>query len=147
MATDIDTTLEQEFEGCKLEAYPDPGTGDEPWTIGYGHTGGIVAGQVCTLEQAKSWLIEDLRAAVTAVEGMVKVPLTVSEESALVDFAFNVGAGNLSHSTLLRLLNAGDFAGAEVEFGKWNHASGRVLAGLTRRRAAEATMFRQGEQV
>lgn len=142
----MDTTLEEEFEGCRLTAYPDPGSGGEPWTIGYGHTGGVVAGQTCTLEQAKSWLIEDMQKAVTAVEGIVTVPLSDAEESALVDFVFNLGGGNLSHSTLLRKLNAGDFAGAEAEFGKWNHASGRVLAGLTRRRAAEAAMFQQGEQ-
>jgi lysozyme len=142
----MDTKLEEQFEGCKLEAYPDPGSGGEPWTIGYGHTGGIVAGQKCTLEQAKSWLIEDVRESMAVVEGLVKVPMTDEQEMALVDFAFNVGAGNLAHSTLLRLLSKGDFAGAEKEFGKWDHASGRVLAGLTRRRAAEAALFHQGVQ-
>lgn len=137
--------IEKAFEGCKLTAYPDPATGGEPWTIGYGHTGGISPGDTCTQAQAEQWLYEDLQTALQAVDRLVAVPITPEEEAALVDFAYNVGVSNLQHSTLLRLLNAGDYDGAANEFGKWNHANGAVLAGLTRRRAAEAAMFEQGE--
>jgi lysozyme len=62
---------------------------------------------------------------------------------ALVSFAYNVGVGALGSSTLLRLLNAGDHAGAAAQFGRWNKAGGKALAGLTKRRAAEAALFVQ----
>jgi Phage-related lysozyme (muraminidase) len=137
----MNVDIEKRSEGCRLTAYPDPGTGGAPWTIGYGHIKGVKRGDTCTQAQAEAWLLDDLRISIGAVKGMVHVPLTDGEESALVDFVFNVGAGNLEHSTLLRLVNSGDHLGASQEFGKWNHASGKVLAGLTKRRAAEAEMF------
>lgn len=67
--------------------------------------------------------------------------LTDEEESALVDLVFNIGNGNFLHSTLLKLLNSGDYAGAAEQFSRWDKAGGRVLAGLTKRRAAEAALF------
>ena len=70
--------------------------------------------------------------------------MTDEEEGALVDLVFNIGAGNFQHSTLLRLLNAGDYAGASEQFQRWNRANGNVLAGLTKRRAAEAALFNSG---
>jgi lysozyme len=76
-----------------------------------------------------------------AVRSHVKVDLAQWQFDALVSFAYNCGIGNLKSSTLLRKVNKGDFAGAAREFGKWNKAGGRVLTGLTRRRAAEATLF------
>jgi lysozyme len=138
----MNTDIEKEFESCKLIAYPDPGTGGEPWTIGYGHTGGVKQGDTITQEQADAFLLADLKSAIDAVESGVTSALTDNEESALVDLVFNIGAGNFQHSTLLRLLNAGDYAGASEEFQKWNHAGGKVLAGLTKRRAAEASLFK-----
>jgi lysozyme len=75
------------------------------------------------------------------VRTLVKVELEQCRFDALVSFAYNCGIGNLKSSTLLRKVNRGDFAGAAREFGKWNKAGGRVLKGLTRRRAAEATLF------
>ena len=72
---------------------------------------------------------------------MVKVPLNENQHGALVSFTYNLGAGNLGSSTLLRKLNAGDYAGAAAEFPRWNKAGGKELAGLTRRRAAEKALF------
>ena len=130
--------LTEQFEGCKLEAYLD--SVGVP-TIGYGHTHGVTLGMTCTQEQAEEWLLEDVQAAVNAVNSMVRVPLTQQEFDALVDFTFNLGSGSLQHSTLLRLLNSGDYQGAAGEFEKWDKAGGKVLAGLLRRRQAEEEMF------
>lgn len=122
-------------------AYPDPGTGGEPFTLGYGHTGGVKPGDTCTEAQAMEWLAEDVREAERAIERLVTVPLTQDQFDALVSFVFNLGAGNFGGSTLLKRINAGDFEGASREFPRWNRAAGRVMAGLTKRRHAEAAMF------
>ena len=70
-----------------------------------------------------------------------KVPLTIDEKIALLDFIYNLGGGNFRSSTLLRKLNAGDYAGAAAEFDNWDHAGGKVLAGLLKRRQAETDLF------
>lgn len=137
----LDDSIEKSFEGCRLEAYLD--SVGVP-TLGYGHTSGVRMGDVCTQEQADQWLLDDLHTAINAVESLVTVPLTDDEESALVDLVYNIGQGNFSHSTLLRLLNSGDFSGAAAQFDVWDKAGGAVLAGLLRRRQAETDMFNQG---
>ncbi|WP_368517439.1 lysozyme [Rhizobium sp.] len=134
--------LIKSFEGCKLTAYPDPGTGGEPWTIGYGHTGPDVhKGLVITQAQADALLVADLQKFETGVAKLIKVDLTENQKGALVSFAYNCGLGNLTSSTLLKKVNAKDFAGARAEFGKWTKAAGSVLPGLVKRRAAEAELF------
>jgi lysozyme len=133
--------LIKEFEGCELKAYPDPATGGEPITIGYGHTGGVKLGEVITQEQANEYLISDVKRFADAVNQMVTVPITQGEFDALCSFAFNLGVGNLRKSTLLRKLNSGNKELASNQFLVWNMASGRVMAGLTRRREAERTLF------
>lgn len=128
-------------EGCVLKAYPDPGTGGEPWTIGVGHTGGVKPGDCITHEEAMALLAEDLKTAEAAVNGAVKVPISQGAFDSLVSFTFNVGAGAFKRSTLVRLLNFGDYTGAANEFLRWNRAGGRVMAGLTKRRKEEREMF------
>lgn len=130
--------LTESFEGLRLEAYQDQ---VGVWTIGYGHTNGVTSGMVCTQEQAQKWLLEDTQGASFAVNRMVTVQLNQNQFDALVDFTFNLGSGALGSSTLLRLLNAGNFSGAANEFVKWNHAGGVVVAGLTKRRLAEQELF------
>lgn len=130
--------LTQEFEGLRLEAYQDS---VGVWTIGYGHTKGVKKGDKISKEQALIYLKEDMREAEEAVTTLVKVALTQNQYDALVDFTFNLGYGNLSKSTLLKFLNTGDYAGAWKEFQKWNKAGGKVLAGLVKRRQAEADLF------
>ena len=72
---------------------------------------------------------------------MIHVPLTENQKAALQDFVYNVGATAFASSTLARKLNLGDTPGAADEVPKWNHAGGVVLAGLTKRRAAEQALF------
>lgn len=139
----VDTALEEAFEGLSLIAYPDPATGGVPWTLGYGHTKGVKEGDTCTKEQAVAWLREDVQSALSEVHRDVKVHLTDEQLAALVDFVFNVGGTNFLHSTLLRKLNNGDYEGAADEFEKWDMAAGKHMAGLLRRRHAEAELFRK----
>ena len=130
--------LIQTFEGCKLSAYLCPA--GVP-TIGYGRTTGVKLGQTITQAQADAWLLEEYDAFERKVRALVKVPLTAHQLGSLVSFAYNVGTGALGSSTLLRLLNKGDYAGAALQFGRWNKAGGKVLNGLTRRRKAETDLF------
>lgn len=115
------------YEGLSLTAYPDPGTGGRPWTIGYGHTLGVQKGDVITPRQAELFLHEDLAPVYITIETNVKVTLTQGQFDALCSFIFNVGAGNFVKSTLLKKLNAGDIKGAADEFMRWNKAAGRVV--------------------
>jgi len=134
--------LTENFEGLRLTAYPDPATHGDPWTIGYGHTGAEVhQGMTITQEQAEEFLMQDVQKAVQTVNSKVHTDLTQNEFDALVDFVFNCGAGNFAGSTLLRKINAGDMEGAALEFEKWTHADGKVMAGLIKRRHAEAVLF------
>jgi lysozyme len=131
-------TLTEQFEGCRLTAYQDQ---VGRWTIGYGHTAGVQPGDTCTPQQAEAMLYADIAWAVTFVNRVVTVPLSQGEFDALVDFCFNLGSGSLQHSTLLSLVNRGDFLDAANEFQKWDHAGGVVVAGLLRRRIAEQQEF------
>ena len=133
--------LTESFEGCKLVAYQDQ---VGVWTIGYGHTRGVTPGMACTPDQADQWLRDDVATCVLDVNTHVTVTLTQGEFDALVDFAFNLGRGSLNGSTLLHLLNAGDYAGAAGQFERWDKAGGQVVAGLLRRRIAEETEFNGG---
>ncbi|MDC9621549.1 lysozyme [Xenorhabdus sp. XENO-7] len=129
------------YEGLRLHAYPDPATGAEPWTIGYGHTKGVKPGQVITEQQAETFLHEDLIPIYAEIQRIVKVTLTQGQFDALCSFIFNLGVSNFIHSTLLKKLNLADYQGAAEEFLKWDRADGRVLADLRVRRASEQKMF------
>jgi len=132
------------FEGCKLEAYPDPGSGGDPWTIGYGATGeGIHHGVRWTQQQCDDRLGADVATFARGVARLIGNSATTQGEfDALTCFAYNVGLLALQRSTLLRKHLSGDKSGAAAEFGKWNKAAGRVMRGLTMRRAAEAALYR-----
>lgn len=100
-----------------------------------------------TAEQADALLQADLDRFAASVRRFVRVPLTQAMFDALACFAFNIGASSLANSTLLRRLNAGDYAAAAEEFLKWNKARNphtgkkEALAGLTRRRKDERALF------
>lgn len=146
VVTDAGIELIKRYEGLELVAYPDPGnpsTG-EPWTIGYGHTAGVRRGDTCTAEQAEAWLREDIKYAAACIKHRVDVPLTQGQFDALGSFVYNVGQGQFGNSTLLRLLNAGDTAGAGAQFARWNRGKSGVLPGLVNRRKSERDMF-EGE--
>ena len=137
--------LTENFEGLRLIAYPDPATNGDPWTIGYGHTGAEVhKGMTITQEQAEELLMQDVKKAAATVNTKVTTDITQEEFDALVDFVFNVGAGNFNASTLLKKVNAGDIHGAADEFLKWDMAAGKHMAGLLKRRHAEAEEFLSG---
>jgi len=132
--------LIKSFEGLELEAYPDPATGGEPWTIGWGHTGGVSRGDRVTEEEADDLFDNDTDRFEAAVERLAP-KATDNQFAALVSFAYNLGEGNLEKSTLLKKHNAGDYAGAAKEFPRWNRANGKVMRGLTRRREAERALY------
>lgn len=146
------------FESCRLKAYPDPGSGGRPWTIGWGNTTDeqgrpIKPGTVWTRERADARFEQFLAGLEAEVNGLLgSAPTTQSQFDAMVSFAYNLGTDidlddvpeGLGDSTLLKKHLAGDHDGAAREFAKWNRAGGRVLAGLTRRRAAEATLYLSG---
>lgn len=130
------------FENCSLSAYPDPATGGEPWTIGWGHTGSeVTRGLVWTQAKADSQLLTDLSSREMAVSCAVTTSINQGQFDALAVFTYNLGIGNLQNSTLLRLVNADNMDGAMAQFPRWNRADGKPMRGLTRRRAAEAALF------
>lgn len=136
--SDEGLALIKRFEGCELRAYNDS---VGVLTIGYGHTRGVRTGDTCTQEQADQWLREDVHHAETCIQQCVSSDLTQGEYDALCSFVFNLGCGNFRNSTLLRLINDGRMDEASNEFKRWNKAGGQVLAGLTKRREAEAERF------
>jgi lysozyme len=121
-----------------------------PWTIAWGHTGtDVFPGLIIQQQHADAFLEQDLASAEKDVQQLVKVPLTQGQFDALVSFVYNVGsdidadniAEGLGDSTLLKKLNAGDYAGAAAEFGKWTKSGGVIIGGLVRRRRAERDLF------
>ena len=148
MVSPAGLALIRRFEGCRLQAYL-PTPHDVP-TIGWGATrcadGSRVAlGTVWTQAQADARLAGDaagVAAAVTTLLG--DAPTSQPQFDALTVFAYNVGAGALGRSTLLALHRAGDHANAAAQFARWNRQGSTVLPGLTRRRAAEAALYRGG---
>lgn len=136
--------LIKEFEGCKLQAYKCSANKE---TIGYGNTfyedgSPVKMGDTITKERADSLftLISDSFAA--KVKPLINSAVTENQFAALVSFAYNCGITNLKSSTLLRKVNANpNDPTIASEFAKWNKAGGKVLAGLTRRRKAEAELY------
>ena len=135
----IAATLARRFEGCELAAYQN--AHDVP-TIGYGHTAFVRLGDTCTQDQADAWLLSDLQEAAFGVRDAVTQPLSDNQAGALIDFTFNLGAMNLDSSTLLRELDAGNYADVPAQMMRWVHdAGGGVLPGLVARRQAEADLW------
>lgn len=131
--------LIKSFEGCKLDAYLD--SVGVP-TIGYGSTGSDIAlGLSWTQQECEDRLAHDVTKFCAKVESLVTTQVTDNEFAAMVCFAYNLGAGALAGSTLLKKVNANDKASAADEFLKWDHAGGKILLGLTRRRQAERALF------
>lgn len=127
------------FEGLYLKAYRCPAG---VWTIGWGSTEGVYEGMTITTAMAERLLDAELAKFVTAVNRLVKVPLSQHQFDALVSFAYNVGVGALERSTLLKKLNAGDYDAVPAQLARWTHGGGRVLPGLVKRRKAEGDMWR-----
>lgn len=129
------------YESCRLEAYWD--ANGKVWTIGWGDTGpDVVKGLRIT--QAEADLRLKNRLANEFVPGVLSTltrSVTKGQLDAMVDLAYNIGVSAFRGSTLLRKFNAGDTAGAAAEFKRWNKSKGKVLLGLTRRRASDEALF------
>ena len=139
-------------EGLRLKAYPDPGTGGEPWTIGYGTTSGagvgkIARGMVITKGQAESMLVRSLVAYEQGVEAALTRKATQSQFDAMVSLAYNIGVGRFAKSSVVRHHNAGFPAKAAAAFLMWTKAAGRTLPGLVKRRQAEHDLYLKPDAV
>lgn len=137
----------QRNESCKLTAYPDPGTGGKPWTIGWGTTvidgRPVRPGETITQAQADALFEADLARFAKEVEAAIgDAPTTQEQFDALVSFHYNTG--KIASATLTRKHKARDYEAAAAEFGKWVFAGGKKLNGLVRRRAEEAVLYRSG---
>ena len=128
-----------------VTSYPDPGTKGHPWTIGWGATGpDIQPGTIWTMQQCEDALDHHIA---YFFAGICKLSPTFPNASprriaAVTSWAYNCGLGNYRVSTFKRRVDAGDWDGAADQCLLWNKAAGRVLPGLTRRRAAEAALMR-----
>jgi lysozyme len=138
---DSGAELIKSFEQCRLRAYKP--TADDVWTCGWGSTKGVTADTVWTQEEADARFLEDIAWVEECVNRCVTVALSQGEFDALASLVFNIGCGAFGKSTLVKLLNGGDFDAAAKEFRRWDKQGGNVLAGLTRRRAAEAKLFEE----
>lgn len=144
--SDRGLVLIERFEGFKADAYPDPGTGGNPWTIGIGTTRypdghRVRPGDHVTHAQAKEYLLHDLAWVEECINHCVHVQLSQNQYDSLCSFIYNMGCRAFEKSTLLRRLNAGKYEEAAEEFPKWVHAGGHVLRGLVTRRLEEHDIF------
>jgi len=139
--------LIKRFEGFRAEAYPDPATGGDPWTIGYGTTGragvGIdpKPGMKISEAQATEFLRRGVEKFAADIRPAITAPINENEFGAFVSLAYNIGPSAFKRSTALRKFNAGDKHGAADAILMWSKAGGKVLRGLVRRREAERELF------
>ncbi|MFT4056447.1 MAG: lysozyme [Novosphingobium sp.] len=144
-------TLIKKWEGYKkdlgdgrVQSYPDPATGGAPWTIGWGSTGpDVKRGTIWTREKAQQRFASHIEeeAAPAVRKGIGSAPTAQRQFDAMVSLAYNIGVANFLKSTLLRKHVAGDYSGAQAQFAVWNKAAGKVMQGLTNRRADEAKLY------
>lgn len=131
-------TLIKTMEGLKLKAYQDTGG---VWTIGYGETKNVTPGMQISIQQAERYLETRLAILEQEILTLVKVPLNDNQLSALESFCYNLGIGAFAGSTMLKMINKGDFKDAALQFGFWVHDNGKIIPGLVKRRAIEAKLF------
>lgn len=137
--------LTKASESCELKAYPDPASGGDPWTCGWGETGSdIDENTVFTQQQADTRFVSRMLRIGAVVDSLVHVALTPYEKAALCDFAWNEGTHALATSTLLRLLNEGKYALAAGQFKEWTLAAGKTMPGLVIRRQRDFDLFTTG---
>ena len=135
-------SLIKKFEGLRLKAYKCPAG---VWTIGYGHIKDVQPGDEWSEDHAEHMLEVELEEYENYVNAAVTVPLSQNQFDALTSWVFNLGNGNLTSSTMLKVLNSGDYAGVPAQIKRWNKAGVQVLDGLIRRREAEALLFEEKE--
>ena len=130
--------LIKHFEGLVLKAYKCPAG---VWTIGYGHTKDVQPGDEWSESNADHMLEVEMEEYEGYVNNSVTAPINQDQFDALVSWVYNLGGGNLNASTMLKVLNAGQYEEVPAQMMRWNKAGGKVLEGLTRRRQAEANLF------
>ena len=131
-------SLIKKFEGLELKAYQ---CAAGVWTIGYGHTKGVFEGQTIKKAEADEMLVVEMEEYEKAVNDAVTISIDQCMFDALVSWTYNLGPSNLNASTMLKVLNSGDYDGVPEQIKRWNKAGGKVLEGLIRRRNAEALLF------
>ena len=131
-------SLIKKFEGCELEAYK---CAAGVWTIGYGSTKGVKEGDTLTKEETDNLLLHEMDEYEGYVLESVEMPLSQHQFDAIVSWTFNLGPSNLKASTMLKVLNKGNYEDVPAQIKRWNKAGGKVLEGLIRRREAEALLF------
>ena len=130
--------LIKKFEGCELEAYV---CAAGVWTIGYGSTKEVKEGDKISQEEADKLLLHEMDEYEGYITDNVTVDLKQNQFDSLVSWVFNLGPTNLKASTMLKVLNLGNFEGVPEQMKRWNKANGKTLDGLIRRREAEALLF------
>jgi GH24 family phage-related lysozyme (muramidase) len=129
----------------RVAAYPDPGTRGHPWTIGWGATGpDINPSTIWSIQQCEQALDHHID---YFLQNLLKMSPTIQTAlprriAAVTSWVYNCGLGNYRVSTFKKRVDSQDWDGAAEECVKWNKAAGRVLAGLTRRRVAEAALMK-----
>lgn len=126
------------FEGFSHKAYPDTGG---VWTIGYGYTRGVKPGMFVTKERALELFLKNVAVFEECINNAVLVELTQNQFDALVSLTYNIGVQAFKTSTLLKILNTGDYKSVPAQIKRWNKDNGKVIAGLVSRRAEEAKLF------
>lgn len=149
-AVEATTETIEPFEGFSPVPYPDPISGNEPWNIGFGSTIDLQGNPITkdtlpiTRQQGLDMLSNNVRHLLVEMASVLKVRLTIGEWSAIGSLTYNIGLGNFDGSTLLKLLNDKDYEGAAKQILLWDHAGGKVVAGLVQRRQKEEAKFEAG---
>lgn len=142
----IAAELIKNCEGCSLQAYPDPATKGDPWTIGWGCTGRstmfgpIHEGTVWTQEQCDAELEHRLYAISKVIESACP-NANANQLAAMASLAWNIGTHAFLESEVCKKMAAGDVQGAASAFLNWTHAGGKIMDGLVNRRKAERAVF------
>ena len=134
----------KQAEGCKLHAYQDS---VGVWTIGVGHTKGVVEGQIITQGMSDAFLEDDLQDVYPCIEAHVHVPLSQGQFDSVCSWIFNLGCGAFKGSTFLNKINKQEWSEAAAQILRWDHAGDKKLAGLTKRRQGESKMFLDSSDV
>ena len=135
------------YEGLSLKSYPDPATGGEPYTIGYGSTryangDKVKLGEIVTLQEAERLLTNDLERRYNAIKGWLPEKINQNQIDSLVSFVYNCGVGAFEKSTLRKKVwaNPNDTT-IHNEFMRWTKAAGKVMLGLVKRRQSESKLY------
>jgi lysozyme len=133
--------------GPLLKAVPDgrDKKGNQLFSIGYGHqiqpNEIELMTQTITPEKALELFAKDIEAIRKQMNSLIKVPINKNQQLALLSLRYNIGGEAFKDSTLLKLLNQGNYTGAALRFAEWRLSEGKVSNGLVNRRERERQLF------